>query len=287
MKIRELKTDELDYAVLPCVDPGFRRTMKQGISLRREFLKRMKKEGLSVLGALEDVTREEKIDYPGVGKVKVKNLSMSGRIPAGLIEYVPIEKTIFPVTGENLAFIHCIWVIPPYWKKGVAQALMENFVAKTSYLSGSAVIAYEGESWWGFFDYMPKWFFAKFGFKEVDRSGKSVLMLKNYGNAKPPVLTLAPCTSTPEGQGHGSRIKGQVEFFWSTQCPYSWWVAKLLDKEFRKATKFESKLINTDKRETVQKFGLTFGLRINGNAIFNRMASWDEVKEALRDFPKR
>jgi GNAT superfamily N-acetyltransferase len=278
MEIRELKTDELDYAVLPCVDPGFRKTMKQGMSLRAEFLRKMKKEGLSVLVALEDITREEKIDYPGVGKVKVKNLSMSGRIPAGLIEYVPIEKTIFPVTGENLAFIHCIWVIPPYWKKGVAQALMENFVARTSHLSGSAAIAYEGESWWGFFDYMPKWFFAKFGFKEVARNGSSVLMFKDYGNAKPPQLIL------PEIGSSSTSKKAKAEFLWSTQCPYSWWVAKLLDREFGKTTKFELKLINTDKRKTVQKFGLTFGLRINGKTVFNRMPSWDEIKKALGGF---
>jgi len=43
MEIKELKADELDYAVFPCVDPGFRKTMKQGISKRKEFLKRMRR----------------------------------------------------------------------------------------------------------------------------------------------------------------------------------------------------------------------------------------------------
>lgn len=278
MEIRELKTDELDYAVLPCVDPGFRKTMKQGMSLRAEFLKKMKKEGLSVLVGFEDVDKQERIDYPGVGKVKLKDLSLKGKIPAGLIEYAPIEKTIFPVRGENLAFIHCIWVIPPYWRKKVGQALMENFVARTSHLSGSAVIAYEGQSWWGFFDYMPKWFFAKFGFKEVGRNGSSVLMFKSYGNAKPPELILSQPGSA------STQKKAKVEFFWNTQCPYSWWVAKLLGKEFGETSKFELELINTDKRKTVQKSGLTFGLRINGKTIFNRMPSWDEIKKALSGF---
>jgi len=278
MEIRELKTDELDYAVLPCVDPGFRKTMKQEMSLRAEFLRKMKKEGLSVLVAFEDVDKQERIDYPGVGKVKLKDLSLKGKIPAGLIEYAPIEKTIFPVRGENLAFIHCIWVIPPYWRKKVGQALMENFVARTSHLSGSAVIAYEGQSWWGFFDYMPKWFFAKFGFKEVGRNGSSVLMFKSYGNAKPPELIL----SQPGSASRQKKVK--VEFFWNTQCPYSWWVAKLLGKEFGETSKFELELINTDKRKTVQKSELTFGLRINGKTVFNRMPSWDEIKKALSGF---
>jgi hypothetical protein len=53
MKIRELKKDELDFAVLPCVDPNFRKTLKQGMSLRKEFLRKMMRKGLSVLVALE------------------------------------------------------------------------------------------------------------------------------------------------------------------------------------------------------------------------------------------
>jgi len=278
MEIRELETDELEYGVLPCVDPGFRRTMKQGITLRRGFLKNKKRQGLSVLVALEDVGKQERIDYPGVGKVRVKDLSWKGQTPIGLIEYMPIEKTIFPVQGRDLAFIHCIWVIPAYWKKGVARSLMRSFVARTVHLSGSAVIAYEGESWWGFFDYMPKWFFVKFGFKEVQRDGNSVLMFKNRDNAKPPELILSQ-TKTATGQR-----RTKVEFFWSTQCPYSWWVGKLLEKEFGKTTKFELKLINTDKRKNVEKSGLTFGLRIDGDTIFNRMPSWDEIKKVLRGF---
>jgi GNAT superfamily N-acetyltransferase len=284
MEIKELKIDELDYAVLPCVDPNFRKTLKQGMNLRKKFLKKMQKKGLSLLVAFEDVGSEKKIYYPGVGEVKVDDLSLKGKIPVGLLEYIPIEKTIFPVQGENLAFIHCIWVIPPYQRKGVAQTLMENFFDQTSHFTGSAMIAYEGESWWGFFDYMPRWFFDKFGFEEVDRDGNSILMLKNYGNAKLPHLTLSPCPA-PNGAGLAPYCQGvgeRVEFFWSTQCPYSWWVGKLLEKEFGKSKKFELKLVNTDKGETVQKVGLTFGVRINGKTIFDRIPSWDEVKKTLR-----
>ena len=43
MEIKELKGDELDPAVLPCADPGFRKTLNQGIALRKEFLTRMMK----------------------------------------------------------------------------------------------------------------------------------------------------------------------------------------------------------------------------------------------------
>lgn len=276
MEIRELGSDELDYAVLPCVDPGFRKTLKQGMNLRLQFLEKMKREGLSILVALEDISGRKTIDYPGVGEVGAADLSLRGKIAAGLIEYAPIEKTNFPVKGENLAFIHCIWVIAPFQNKGFAKALMESFLATTSHLSGAAVIAYEGESWWGFFDYMPKAFFTKFGFQEIQRSGNSVLVLKDYANAKPPELILS-CSSIAS-----SPAKGRVEFFWSTQCPYSWWVAKKLEKEYGKTVRLELKLVNTDRREDVQKLGLTFGLRMNGKTMFDRIPSWDEIKKVLK-----
>ncbi|MFQ6031539.1 MAG: GNAT family N-acetyltransferase [Candidatus Zixiibacteriota bacterium] len=308
MQIRKLKKDELDLAILPCVDPGFRKTLKQGMALRKEFLKKKMRKGLSVLVALKDLKdlsgegKKEKIDYPGVGKVRVKDLSMKGKIIAGLIEYSPVEETNFPVRGKNLAFIDCIWVIPPFWQKGVAKNLMKNFLEKTrdQNFSGAAVIAYKKESWWGFFDYMPGWFFQKFGFRKVDRDGNSsmecppsgglerlrfgqierdgnsILMFKNYKDAKPPKFILSKSKSTSKSG------KTKARLFWSGQCPYSWWVKKLTEKEFSQTGNLEINYVNTDNRKTVEKFGITFGLTINGKIIYNRLPSWDEVKKALK-----
>jgi GNAT superfamily N-acetyltransferase len=308
MEIRELKKDELDLAILPCVDPGFRKTLKQGMALRKEFLKKKMGKGLSILVALEDGEGKEKIDYPGVGKVRTEDLSLKGKIIAGLIEYLPIEEANFPVRGKNLAFIDCIWVIPPFWRKDVAKNLMKNFFQKTheQNFSGAAVIAYQKESWWGFFDYMPSWFFQKFGFREVDRGrnssmecpplggperlgfgshgscgqierdGNSILMLKNYKDAKPPEFIL----SEPKPTSKPGKIT--AELFWSGQCPYSWWVKKLTEKEFRKISTIELSFVNTDDRKIVEKFGINFGLTVNGKTIYNRMPSWDEVKKALK-----
>ena len=307
MEIRELREDELDMAVLPCVDPGFRKTLKQGMALRKEFLKKKMRKGLSILVALEDGGGKEKIDYPGVGEVRTNDLSAKGKIIAGLLEYVPIEEANFPVSGKNLAFIDCIWVIPPFWRKDVAKNLMKSFFQKThdQNFSGAAVIAYQKESWWGFFDYMPSWFFQKFGFREVDRDrnssmecpplggperlgfgshgscgqierdGNSILMLKNYKDAKPPKFIL------PKSKSISKSAKINAKLFWSGQCPYSWWVKKMTEKEFGKNSRIEFSFVNTDERKTVEKSGITFGLTINGKIIYNRMPSWDEVKEAL------
>jgi GNAT superfamily N-acetyltransferase len=277
MEIRELREDELDLAVLPCADPGFRRTLNQGMALRREFLRKMMGKGLSILVASEDQKGREKLDYPGVGEVRTEDLSSKGKIIAGLIEYSPIEETNFPVSGKNLAFIHCIWVIPPFWKQGVAKRLMETLLSKTHVENflGAAVIAYEKESWWGFFDYMPSWFFQKFGFTGAARDGNSILMLKSYKDAKPPKFIL------PERRSTSKVGKVKAELFWSGQCLYSWWVKKLAEKEFGKSPRVELSFLNTDERKTVEKSGITFGLRINGKVIYNRIPSWNEVKTAL------
>ena len=277
METRELKEDELDSAILPCVDPTFRKTLNDGMTLRKEFLTRMMKKGLSILVASEDQKGREKLDYPGVGKVRTEDLSSEGKIIAGLVEYLPIEETNFPVSGRNLAFIDCIWVIPPFWRSGVAKNLMQTFFEKTHDLdfSGAAVIAYEKESWWGFFDYMPSWFFHKFGFRQVERDGNSILMLKSYKNAKPPKFILPERKSTSKP----GRVKG--ELFWSRQCPYSWWVKKLAEEEFGKNTNVELSLVNTDDRKTVEKFRITFGLAIDGRIIYNRIPSWRETRKAL------
>jgi hypothetical protein len=70
--------------------------------------------------------------------------------------------------------------------------------------------------------------------------------------------------------------------FWNNQCPYSWWVKKLTQKEFGKTSPIELGFVNTDDRKTVEKFGITFGLTINGKIIYNRIPSWDEVKKTLK-----
>ncbi|MDI7249774.1 MAG: GNAT family N-acetyltransferase [Bacillota bacterium] len=48
----------------------------------------------------------------------------------GLLEYVPIEWAAEPVNGEGSLFINCLWVLPRYWKTGVARALMEHVIAR-------------------------------------------------------------------------------------------------------------------------------------------------------------
>jgi len=134
---------------------------------------------------------------------------------------------------------------------------------------------------------MPGCFFQRFGFRQVQRDGNSILMLKNYGTAKPPEFILPQRKSTLK--------PGRVTtgLFWSGQCPYSWWVKTLTEEEFGKSGNLELSFVNTDNRKTLEKSTITFGLRIDGKVIYNRMPSWDienpagggEVKKVLKSVP--
>ncbi len=159
----------------------------------------------------------------------------------------------------------------------MATRLMKSLLEKTRHqdFSGAAVIAYEKESWWGFFDYMPSWFFRKFGFRQVGRHGNSILMFENYEDGKPPEFIFPE----PKSTSRPGKVKAQL--FWSGQCPYSWWVRKLAEKEFGKSSKIQLSFVNTDDRKTVKKSGITFGLAINGKIIYDRIPSWNELKTAL------
>ena len=103
-------------------------------------------------------------------------------------------------------------------------------------------------------------------------------MLKNYKDAKPPKFIL------PQRKSTSNPGKAKAVLFWSAQCPYSWWVRKLAEKEFGKSSKIELSFVNTDDRKTVEESGIGFGLAINGKIIYNRIPSWDEVSKALKSF---
>ena len=63
----------------------------------------------------------------------------------------------------------------------------------------------------------------------------------------------------------------------------------MTEKEFGKTPTIRLSFVNTDDRKTVEKFGITFGLTIDGKSIYDRIPSWDvenpagggEVKKAL------
>jgi len=256
MEIRRLNKDELDWAILPCVYPDWRDKMSEGMNARRKWLQEMMDKGLSVLVALETVS--------------------STTISVGLLEYLPIELAPEPVSGKGLLFIDCIWVIESFWHRGIATQLMKTLLESTKDYGGIAVLAYERDQWFSYFDYMPVWFFEKFGFKEADRDGSRILLWYKIGKANPPNLLI------PEPTSKYTNKKVTVDIFWNSQCPWSVWMRDIVLLKARKIPKVKVRAINTDDKHFIERYGISRGVFIDGEPALKRMAGWEEVNKLLK-----
>ena len=247
--------------------------MQPAMDVRKEWLKDMMHKGLQVLVALEE--SDDVLRSFSARNRKIRELVIRGRVPKGLIEYVPIEFAPEPVRGGKSLFVNCIWVLPKFWSGGVAKGLMERFIEDAKAYGGASVLAYDGDKWFGFFPYMPASFFEKFGFKEVDRDGSRVLLHLNLGDDERPRLIRTKTRKT------GKRDKLVVDVFYSSQCPWSRW---MVDKVKRCMKKYGAVVnaINTDDRTIIEEYGMSRGVCINGKPLFKRMASWKEIDFAVK-----
>jgi len=277
VRIREVSPEELDFVSAVCLDPSvprrWREIMEPCMVDRKNWLKAMMAKELQVSVALEKPEVVAKSLESKIERAKAK--AVRGSVAKGLIEYVPVEFACEPVEGGSGLFINCIWVVPPFWRRGVARALLERCIEKARAHGGASVLAYDGDKWFGFFPYMPASFFEKFGFKEVDRDGSRVLLHLNLGDDERPRLIRAKARKT------GKSDKLVVDVFYSSQCPWSGW---MVDKVKRCMKKYGAVVnaINTDDRTVIEEYGLSRGVCINGKPLFKRMASWKEIDFAVK-----
>jgi hypothetical protein len=152
---------------------------------------------------------------------------------------------------------------------------MERFIEDAKAYGGASVLAYEGDKWFGFFPYMPTSFLEKFGFKQVDRDGRRVLLHLNLGCDEHPRLIEAKTRKV------GQSDKLVVDVLYSSQCPWSWW---MVDKVKRGMKKYGALVnaVNTDDRTVIEEYGLSRGVCINGKPVLKRMASWKEIDFAVK-----
>lgn len=259
MYVREVDGDELDSVAKVCLDPSvssnWRRIMEPYMAARMDWLKAMMVKGLEVCVAFR---------------------CWHGRwFPKGLVEYVPIRFAMEPVEGGESLFVHCIWVVPPFWHRGVGRDLLEKAIAKAKAYGGLSVLAYEGDKWFGFFPYMPVTFFKRFGFREVDRDGSRVLLHLNLGSDEVPKLIRPKCRAEKK------RDKLMVDVFINSQCP---WSGLMVEKIKRNVKKYDAvvNVVNTDDRKAIRKYGISRGVCINGVPVIKRMASWKEIEMAIK-----
>ena len=276
MEIQTITEDKLDLICAVCLDPSVdketRDLMESGMDDRISWIKKMMPKGLEVLVALEK-PRQEKIHYKWVGKMLHSDLAVHGQVPMGLLEYIPIEHTLEPVKGNDSLFINCMWILPPFWLTGVGKALIESFIERAKQYGAASVIAYDGDKWFGTsIQYMPSSFFKKFGFKEVDRDGSRVLLFLDLGTSKQPKFIL------PRLKVSNKSKKLNFNIFFNNQCPWSKYMVNTVKKEVEKFPNLMFNIINTDDRKLIENLGISRGVCLNGNPIFNRMASWKEIK---------
>jgi len=277
LQICEVSPEELDFVSAVCLDPSvplrWREIMEPCMVERKNWLKAMMAKGLQVSVALEKPKAVTRSLGSKIEKVNAK--AVRGTIAKALIEYVPIEFACEPVKGGSGLFINCIWVVPPFWRRGFARALLERCIEKARAYGGVSVLAYDGGKWFGFFPYMPASFFEKFGFKEVDRDGSRVLLHLNLGEDEQPRLIKAKARKV------GESGKLVVAVLYSSQCPWSGW---MVDKVKRGMKRYGAVVnaVNTDDRRVIEEYGLSRGVCINGTPVLKRMASWKEIDFAVK-----
>jgi GNAT superfamily N-acetyltransferase len=162
MNIIDLDDDHLQLYFM-CLE-DWSEEMKEAGTRKELWYKRMVDKGLRVKLALDD----------------------GGQV-GGMIQYGPIEHSF--ADGNDLFFIHCIWVHGykqgrgNFQKKGMGKALLR--AAEDDARDGGA----QGMAAWGMF--LPFWmkasWFKKQGYSKVDRQGLSVLLWKPFTDtAEPP-----------------------------------------------------------------------------------------------------
>ena len=283
MKIEKLSEDKLDYVGAICLDPSIgkqqREDMQPAMTNRIAWIKKMMAKGLEIFVALEK-PKPQVIHYKWAGKMKHSDLALHGKVPMGLLESIPIKFALEPVEGKGL-FINCMWILPPFWLTGVGKSLLENFIISAKEFGGASVISYEGDRWFGTsINYMPSSFFKKYGFKEVDRDGSCILLYRNLGvDIQPKFISFKP-------EFLNKNEKKIVEIFFNSQCPWSKYMVDEIKVKEKKYPEIAFKFINTDERKTIEKFGISRGVRINGKPIIKRMATWEEIELEIKKAQK-
>ncbi|MFX1476568.1 MAG: GNAT family N-acetyltransferase [Promethearchaeota archaeon] len=279
MQIQTVNINELEYIRSICLDPSVdkktRSLMENGMAIRTNWIKKMKQKGLEILVAVEK-PKEETIHYKWVGKIQHSDLAVFSTVPMGLLEYLPIEYALEPIVGSNSLFINCMWILPPFWRSGVATALINEFINKAKNDGGACIIAYDGDKW---FDtsikYMPSSFFKKFGFKEIDREGTRVLLFLDLGSSTPPKFIQS------KSEDLSKKDLLTLDLFYNSQCPWAWFMINSVKNKLKGYPNINLNLVNTDNRKVIENYGISRGIRINGKPVIKRMATWNEIKKEI------
>lgn len=195
--------------------------------------------------------------------LKVKFALDENDIIGGMIQYLPIEHSIFD--GENLFTVLCIWVHGhkqgrgDYRNRGMGKALLNAAEDDSRRLGANGLVT------WGLIlpVFMRASWFKKQGYRVVDKSGIMRLMWKPFNEkANPPKFIK---TKKLPGKGEG---KVNVTMFRNGWCQT---MNIACERAIRASKDFPGKInlqeFETIDKEVVKEWGINDALFIDGKEI--------------------
>lgn len=196
----------------------------------------------------------------------------------GRVEFWPIENSLVLLSGKNLYFMPCIWVLPEFQKKGAGKALMERVLKETMDRDGIVTGAMEGEG------FMPLSFFKKFAFEETGLHlyGKIKFLIKKYreGLEMPELIK-------PTLEHIKMDDKVVVEIIRDNACPY----IRVWEEGLKRVlNSFKDKVLikeyEVKTREDALKYGFST-VYIDGEEPFFGPIGEEEIKKTTEGYLKK
>jgi GNAT superfamily N-acetyltransferase len=195
--------------------------------------------------------------------IKVKFAVDDSNVIGGMIQYMPIEHSIFD--GEDLYAVLCIWVHGynkgrgDFRKKGMGKALIKAAEEDCRRLGTKGLVA------WGLVIpvFMRASWYKRQGYKIIDKNGIMRLLWKPFI-----VDAVPPRFIRPKKLPEKGKEKVNITIFRNGWCPAMNLVyerAKRASKEFE--GKIELKEYETIDRSIIREWGITDGLFIDGKEV--------------------
>jgi N-acetylglutamate synthase-like GNAT family acetyltransferase len=195
--------------------------------------------------------------------VRVKFAEDDNGIIGGMIQYVPIEYSMFK--GKDLYVVLCIWVHGhkrgrgDYRKRGMGTALLKAAEEDSRALGAKGLVT------WGLVIpvFMQASWFKRKGYKVVEKNGMMRLLWKPFTEAAVPPEFIKLRKMPEKGKD-----KVNVTVFRNGWCPVG---TIAYERVLRASREFEGKVeiteFQTINREIVDEWGIVDGLFIDGREV--------------------